>query len=105
MVSSESENLPTSARKSLVKPEPDESLPEGSIQVKYINNCGPYGYRVRYINGRHNWEYLGKNVDGVAPGFYPPDTPMKFKKRTGWVFAGDWSGRRISSEDEEEGLE
>lgn len=102
MVSSGSENLPTSERKSLVKLE-DAPLPEGSIQVKYINDCGPYGYRVRYINGHHEWEYLGKNVDGVAPGTYPPDTPMKFKKRSGWEFVGDWSGRRISAE--EEGLE
>ena len=80
----------TSDRKSLVNLEVSEKPPAGSVVVKHVNEYGPYGYLVRYINGNHDWKYLGKAEAGIAPGCYLPGTPMKFKKRSGWEFVGDW---------------
>lgn len=74
----------------------------GSVQVKYVNNCGPYGYLVISNRGKAKWEYLGKDVDGVGVGYYPAGTPMRFKKRSGVVHVGDWSGKRIRDDSKEE---
>lgn len=73
----------------------------GSVQVKPIHGCGPYGYLVVSNHGSVKWKYLGKDVDGYGEGYYPPGTPMRFKKRTGFEYVGDWSGKRIRDDAEE----
>ena len=63
----------------------------GCIVVKYVNDCGPYGYLVTSSGGKRDWKYLGKAEDGTPVRVYPPGTPLRFfKRRSGWVHVGDW---------------
>ena len=56
---------------------------EGVVVVKFINEHGPYGYRVTYIRGiagegHHHWGYLGLAEPGLNTGTYAPGVPLRF---------------------------
>lgn len=57
----------------------------GVVVVKFVDNYGPYGYRVHYQRGiigegKHVWEYLGLAEPGLPTGTYAPDVPLRFFK-------------------------
>jgi hypothetical protein len=72
----------------------DGTLRSGCIVVKYVNDCGPYGYLVTSSGGRRDWKYLGKAEDGTLVKIYPPEAPLRFfKRKRGWIHVGNWDNR------------
>jgi len=70
-------------------------LRSGSVVVKMVNDCGPYGYLVRWTGERQEWKYLGKAASGIDVGTYAPGTALEFEKGRGAdktvTRTGNWS--------------
>lgn len=78
----------------------DRLVQHGSVVVKMVGDCGPYGYLVTWNaqTQKQEWKYLGRAEPGLSEGIYKPGVPLRFDKRKESNFVGNWDSFKIESD-------